>query len=484
MKFKKLLFLFISITYISINLHARVNEHFITPEELNQLLAEARQEDLGIELNALDLEEIRSINPKTSWTFIVFMAADNDLHYFAWKNLKQMEQVGSNGNISIVVQLNMPGSSPTKRYIIKKGRRVLVQDPENPTLKLNSGTTSTLVGAVEWAVTHYPADNYGLILWNHGTGAIDPYIARTINPCDLFFINPTDNKLEIDRGLSYLTLIYQEAFKQLQNNAKRGICFDDTFKSYLSNHDLEQALSQICSNVLGGKKLSLIGFDACLMSMIEITSICKNYADYFVASQEVEYGTGWRYDYVLEPFLNTSLNSQDFAAHIVHSYEQAYNKLINDYTLSALKLSDMHELEQNVYDVALILHETLTQQTGHTMADIIRKCKSTQYCTCFDEPSYIDLSHFYQNLLQHIQHINLKDKTVQAKIQEQLKRLLNQGIAIVQKIVVINKVGQKLKKAQGISIYFPEHNIPQNYLKSPFAQRNYWSTFLCKYLQG
>ena len=99
MKIKALLFFIIYCTYIPIT-YSRVDEHFITPEELNQLLAEARQEELGIDLNPLDLEEIRSINPKKSWTFIVFMAADNDLHYFAWKNLKQMERRYATARIS------------------------------------------------------------------------------------------------------------------------------------------------------------------------------------------------------------------------------------------------------------------------------------------------------------------------------------------------------------------------------------------------
>lgn len=462
-----------------------VDERFISQSELHELIAEAQQEQNGVELSAEDMQEIRSVNPKASWTFIVYMAADNDLHYFAWKNLKQMELIGSNPNISIVVQLNTPGYlNPTKRYIIKKGRRLLVQDDDSPTQKLNSGIPLTLINCVSWAVSHYPADNYGLILWNHGTGAMDPHVARTINPCDLFYLNPTDNRLEIDRGASYLALICQEVKDTLQLDNKRGICFDDTFKTYLSNHDLEAALHEICNKILGGKKLSLIGFDACLMSMVEVASICKRYAEYFVGSEEIEYGTGWKYDFVLEPFTRTTLSPKEFASQIVLSYEQAYQKLINDYTLSALNLSYMQQLEQNIHMVAHLLHEALLNQQGRNVSDIIRKCKSTQYCTCFDEPSYIDLGHFYQNLQQHIQHINLKDRTKQQDLQNKLISYLQAGLDIFPHLIVENKVGQKLKKAQGISIYFPEHAIAQSYLKSPFALQNNWCLLLSKYILG
>jgi len=477
-----LLFCILQLNYSTLQAKI-VDERFISQSELHALITEAQQEQNGIELSLEDMQEIRSVNPKASWTFIVYMAADNDLHYFAWKNLKQLELIGSNANISIVVQLNTPGYlNPTKRYIIKKGRRLLVQDDDSPTQKLNSGLSVTLVNCVSWAVTHYPADNYALILWNHGTGAIDPNFARTMNPCDLFYFNPTENKLELDRGASYLALVCQELENTLQLDGKRGICFDDTFKSYLSNRDLEAALYEISTKILGGQKLALIGFDACLMSMIEIASICKRYAQYFVGSEEIEYGTGWKYDYVLEPFTHTTLSPKEFASHIVLSYEQAYQKLINDYTLSALDLSYTQQLEQNIHMIAHLLHEALSNQHNRSVSDIIRKCKSTQYCTCFEEPSYIDLGHFYQNLQQHVQHITLKDPIKQRELQEKLFSHLQAGLDIFPYLVIENKVGPKLKKAQGLSIYFPEHAIAQNYLKSPFALQNKWCLLLSKYI--
>ena len=43
---------------------------------------------------------------KKSWTFIVYIAADNDLRIFAANNIKQMAQVGSNENLNIAVCLS------------------------------------------------------------------------------------------------------------------------------------------------------------------------------------------------------------------------------------------------------------------------------------------------------------------------------------------------------------------------------------------
>ncbi len=462
--------------------HGRLDPRLISTDELFELALESQKEEL---CTRADFIETRSIHSKKPLTFMVYMAADNDLHYFAWKNLKQLELIGSNDNVNIVVQLNTPGnSSATRRYVVHAGRKVLVLDEDSPSQKLNSGSPYTLIDFVRWAASHYPADEYALILWNHGSGEQDPNYARTINPCDLFYANPTDNMLEIDRGIGYIALLYQEALKNILSEGKRGICFDDTFKSYINNQDLEFALHEICNNVLSGQKLGILGFDACLMSMIGIASLAKNYAKYMVSSQEVEYGTGWNYELALRPLQQRSLGMKELAQQLVISYEQNYQKIINEYTQSALDLSLTDLLEQNINRIANLLIEALRNQTNHSVSDILRKCKSTKYCTCFDEPSYIDLGHFFKNVQQHVQHVSIKDKAREVTLQNELYDALQEGLNIIPQFVVANCVGQKLKNAQGISIYFPEHSISQNYLKSPFALTNNWSYFIQKYIFG
>lgn len=488
MKHSKKSFLFIKSLILSTLLQAtppaetRIDERLFSKEELLCLIKQAQHEESNDQISPEDLQELRSINPKKEWTVIVYMAADNDLHPFAWKNLKQMEQIGSNENINIIVQLNTPGNStPTKRYIIKKGRRILALDPVSPNTKLNSGHPQTLIDCVAWAAEHYPANHYGLIFWNHGSAAIDPNFSKTVNPCDLFYCDPVDNMLTIDRGISYLTLLAQMN-QGAQFADKRGICFDDTFKSYISNADLDIALRTVKQVVLNGKNLDVVIFDACLMSMIEIASIVRKYADFMATSQEVVYGTGQNYEYLFRPFLTGVLEPKNFARHAVIAYEQTYQKIINDYTFSALDLKMCANLENNINTVARLLQEALAHQAGYSVSNMLRKCKSTQFCTCFDEPSYIDLSDFCNNVLGHIAHINLKNKQHEQQLQTALRQALLQCIESIQLLVFENRIGQKLNRAKGISIYFPEHAIAPNYFKSPFALSSFWSQLLTKYL--
>lgn len=437
------------------------------------------------------------IAPQAEYTLIVFMAANNDLYRFALKNIIQMEAVGSNSNINIIVQLHTPGSlNPTKRYIIEKGRRKLISPSQgsNITKNLNSGDPQTLIDCAEWAMKYYPAKHLIVNFWNHGSGCWDPGVSKTINTCDLFYMNSETNMLELDRSIEYIEHI--EELNNIQDNDteqnqsddnileddKRGICFDDTHKSYMTNQDVKFALSEIQNRILGGKKIAAVWFDACLMSMIEITNICKDHADYLIASQDVEYAAGSNYQLVLSPFLEKSLSPEEFACHVVKSFEKSYQEITRDYTQSAVDLSKAGLIETNINLVAQELLTGIEYQKNKSVVKMIQLCKSRQLCTCFEEPSFIDLHHFYTNLQQNIGQIDLLDKAKQAKMKIALTALLSQGLNAINDAVIANATGSNLLNAGGLSIYFPERNIFNSYPLCNFARSNSWSKLLMEYL--
>ena len=83
-----------------------------------------------IYLNATDqcdtnLEGVPTRSPQKKWTFIVYMASDNDLRAFAASNIRQMAAVGSNENVNIVAHLDIRlngNSKVTRRYYIEKNK--------------------------------------------------------------------------------------------------------------------------------------------------------------------------------------------------------------------------------------------------------------------------------------------------------------------------------------------------------------------------
>ena len=105
---------------------------------------------------------------KAKWTFMVFMAADNNLDAASVKDLAEMSKAGSTPEVNILVQLDRAGNNPTNRYRITKGSYksdVVCTLPET-----NTGDPSVLTDFLNWAFQSYPAERYFLILWNHGSG--------------------------------------------------------------------------------------------------------------------------------------------------------------------------------------------------------------------------------------------------------------------------------------------------------------------------
>jgi len=409
-------------------------------------------------------------HPHKKCTMMVYVAADNDLFYFAWNNIRQLAQ-SAGQDINILVYLNEPGPhKKTQIYLIEKNKATLLNKDNQE--KLNSGDPRTLIGFCNWVIKNFPADDYFLDLWNHGTGWADVKY-KAINPNSLFVFNPSTLMLELDRNIRYLDMLDQIQTDKI----RRGICFDDTYKSYLNNQDLEYALATICNEGLQGKKLSIIGMDACLMAMVEIANICKKYAHIMVASEEVELGQGWRYDLALEPFANgQGVSKEEFACHLVKSYQDTYSNITSDFTLSAVNLDNFQEIENNIDHVATLLLECLQNQRGQSVKYIIRQCRRN---ICFEEPSYIDLVSFYKRLILNIDKFMLQSNT---HLVAQLKEALQQGVALVQKSVIANTFGSNLSHANGLSIYFPEQNMLNSYQKTEFAQSNQWYNLITYYV--
>lgn len=418
---------------------------------------------------------------KKPWTFIVYIAADNDLRGFAARNIKQMAQVGSNKNVNIVVQLDIKLSGNqkvTRRYQVEKNKIVHVNADDPYSQRMDSGSPQTLISCCTWALENYPAEHYCLIFWNHGTGIIDPGYSKVVNASSLFTFNAATNKLELDRSIGFLD------FLDIVNEEQRGVCWDDTTGNYLSNQNMNSALTTIRTNLLGGKKFDIIGFDACLMSMLEVGNIMKHHADNMVSSQEAELGAGWNYNYALSGFNTGAPSPAAFAQQIVRAYQKAYANITNDYTQSAINLNRLTALEENVSHVATLFLQGLRTQKNRAVTNAIKACRNKHMCTHFDEPSYIDLHHFYTNVKNNIARFKLTNSDEEQKLQTALLKAVEEGMTLITSAVIENTAGKNLHRAKGISIYFPERRVHHSYRKTLFAASNQWSALLNYFLQS
>lgn len=428
-----------------------------------------------------DITEIKTTNTlpttaqqaETEWLVIFYIAADNDLNYFAIRNLQEMMTVGSNKNVTLAVYLDRQGASKNTQLLIVQKNNTYWANEHDITAqqKLNSGSAQTLIRVCDWAISNYPAKHTALILWNHGIGILDSIRGKSTNASELFSFNPTNHMLELNRSIG----LFDYLEKVAEDEQDRGVCFSDTYSSYLTNQKLDYALQRIQKKNLKGKKFDIIGFDACLMSMIEVANLIRPYAHYMIGSQEVELGTGWPYHFILSPFIERTLSPQSFAKHIVKSYKKAYLSITKDFTQSAIDLAQVENLENYLNHVCKLLLKALRLQKNRTVVQAIKRSKGRKNCTCFAEPTYIDLEHFLSNLASNINNIILKE---QPELLGEIQSAIDQTRNALQMSVVQNETGQNLKKASGLSIYFPSRFINPSYKQTPFAKNNLWIDLL------
>ena len=201
-----------------------------------------------------------------------------------------------------------------------------------------------------------------------------------------------------------------------------------------------------------------------------------------VASQEVELGNGYPYNLIAAPLHQNNFDKVSFAKHIVQAYGQAYANITNDYTQSAINLSAIGNLESSVNLVATILIEGLQKQKTSSVKTTIKACRNNLICTCFDEKSYIDLDHFLRNLQTNLNQLQFSNDKEGHGIKDRLQKAIDECLKNIKSAIISNIVGSNLRKAQGISIYFPERQIHPSYPRTTFAASNQWYNFLRLYL--
>ncbi len=422
---------------------------------------------------------------QAEWTVLIFAQANNSLHNFAHKNFNDMATFGSNKKLNLLVQWHQPKHEGTWRYKINKGKLNLEQCIKTPT---DGSNVKDLVGSMQWAVQNYPAKKYCLILWNHGLGIIDPVWGNTsmrINPHALRespriqlagITQPELQAQNLDLQLSST----QDNIATMNTLHHRGILFNERTKTYMNNQQLSKALSEIKHKVLKNKKIDLLGMDACLMAMVEIGYQIRNYANYLVASQEVELAYGWNYKTLTASLHSATLSPVQLAQSIVTSYESLYKKQIQFYTQSAIDLTKINDLKTTIDNV-------ITSFASCALADpqgfktMLKKARNS--CLRFSTASYIDLHSFFDETLKQAgityernKNINKNQKLKNAV--KELKQSLQIGKAMIEDTVIAHTAGRYYTRARGLSIYFPVKNIDRSYGRTEFASDSLWYSFL------
>jgi hypothetical protein len=419
-----------------------------------------------------------------AWTVMVFLNADNDLEPYAFQNFEQMSDVGSTPEVNIVVQFAQRGKYVTTnpqwkeksiRFHVTKGMDP-VPNPSDPNVaddlgKTDMGSGAALSSFIEWATTRYPADHYALVLWDHGQGWRGPEDANTNS--------------SIAGAKSEAGVLKAAPFRTISN--------DDLFGSKLYMRDVQDALEQTITSAPGlkARKIDVIAFDACLMAMLETAYALRNSAQVMVASQDLEPGSGWRYDTWLSKLVaDPTIDAKALGNLIIDGYKDTYGGggpgSDPTATLSSIDLNAVDKLAGAVSDLAVALTDNLDLDLTN-----IRAARAA--CPEYAPDPFGDGSNYFY----HIDLVRFADevasRTQSDRVREQAKAVAQRAReTILAKYAGDDRVAYG---SNGLCIYFPstraaykgdmyaENGYEKTNTDHPveFVQKLAWSDFLHAY---
>ena len=148
----------------------------------------------------------------------------------------------------------------------------------------------------------------------------------------------------------------------------------------------------------------LIGFDACLMASVEVARFIEPYADYMIASEELEPGHGWLWSEVIQHYaledsiVEAGRKMVNNFVHDVHEYTD------NGKTLSLLDLSQYDQLVAALNPVISAYGEQLPYDSAysHSLIEGSTRAQSYGKSEKADTRYSIDLMHFTQLLAENL----------------------------------------------------------------------------------
>jgi len=380
-------------------------------------------------------------SPEREWTVMVFMNGKNNLELDALDNFHAMSSVGGTKEVALLAQLGRPkkkrytdadgGWSGVYRFVVEKGMDPLPSNGTNVEElgeSIDMGSTDCLRSFVKWGRANYPAKRYMLVIWNHGQG----WRFQLANNMEL--------RTASSRGDTRPLPIPTSVAEAPPIGGFRAVSSDDDTRSILFNKQIQD----VVESEFKDRKLDVLGYDACLMGMLETAYAFAPSTEVMVASEDLEPAAGWDYGAWLAPLTSKPrMSAEELAKHIVDGYE-ALNKNKYFTTLSALRLNDMQS----------------SCGALSTFADSVRTATSADRKVLYDArltlKSYGDWAN--PPLATSVDLITLLRRFESASESKALKASSAQARQAIQAHIIRNYASTRSAGpygSEGIAIYFP-----------------------------
>jgi hypothetical protein len=419
------------------------------------------------------------------WTIMVYLAGDNDLDSAGVDDLQEMKKVGSTDQLNVIAQFDRLGAKhATKRYYLRKGGAT-DKDVVATLGETNMGDPKVLDNFLQWGIKTYPAQHYLVVLWNHGSGWDDEDIYRTARQMLKVNVQRKGATFAAVRGQAQgaipfrqIRMVGAKRFRRAlfsssiakaisPGKQSRAIAFDDTSKDFLDNIEMKRVLSS--AKKLLGRKIDILGMDACLMSMAEVGYQLRDSVNLTVGSEEVEPGDGWPYDTVLAALAKKpTMSPKELAGAIVKKYLASY-AADSGVTLAACDLTKSATLAEAINQLAQVLKTNLAD--SEVKAAVIQARAQVQ---SYEVPEYVDLHDFCGLVKANCNRADVQSACTQ--VQDRL--------APGQFVIQSGYKGSTMQNSHGLAIYFPQRTISSLYATLDFTKQTSWDEFLQAYTSG
>ena len=434
------------------------------------------------------------------WTIMIYMAGDNNLAVdmaYALEQIKGIADAGTespnlfvyyDGNSPSIPTLYCDFSEPGKARYVRSwkvpDKLCEVPDKENE----NAADRRSILNFVNWCMNQVEvedngeitygrrANRYALIFSGHSLGFQD---------IGLFKDETSGKSMKMKDFYDVLQSIVSTK-KDLEKDARK-------------NH-IERDAWDAETRVLVGQKLDLLGFDSCVMGMLEVGYQFNYVAKTMIASEGSVPSAGWTYAKILGCLAREEADSVEtrdvaelFVKQFIHS-QDTYTVGGVSVDMAAWDLGCFAPLADAFDDLSAALLECFDDPESRIYRQMERvillvhwKCQSYMYDQNVDLGDFCELLNSECGLVAA--ELGGKDVKVLTDVQKACQKVLEK---LRDAVILSGFTGGTYQYSNGVSVFFPWSRdgyevSRKNYeslwfVKDVKRQRLSWTDFLKKYL--
>ena len=435
------------------------------------------------------------------WTIMIYMAGDNNLAVDMAYALEQIKGVADAGAASPNLLVYYDGNSPSIPTLYcdfsEQGKARYVRSYKVPNklyyvpkkLNENAADKFSILNFVDWCVNKVEVENngeitfgrraekYALIFAGHSLGFQD---------IGLFKDESTGKTMKMND--------FWFVLECLTNTRKE-------LEQYADENKMDEETRKLVTTVLLGQKIDLLGFDSCVMGMLEVGYQFNDVAKTMIASEGSVPSAGWTYAKILGCLAREHSRQLD-TLKVAEMFVQQFVRSQDSYTvggvsvdMAAWDLSRFSHLADDFDKLAQALLDCFADEESRIyrqMERVILQCHWKCQSYMFDQN--VDLGDFCE--LLDLECGRVADELGEGDDIELLRAVQKQCRKVVKElhraVILSGFSGGSYQYSNGVSVFFPWSRegyevSKKNYEGLWFAkdvkrQQLSWSDFLKKYL--